>query len=316
MNTNKLLAVLPDMAVYVLVVETGSFTAAAEQLGVTPSAVSRQISRLEAALEVRLLERTTRKQTTTDEGKAAYDRCKAMVECALDVTSIGDAAIAPSGRICISAPKAYSVTVLQPLVLSFLESHPSIDIHFRVTDTFLIPLRDDVDLAFRLSDHLIEGLVSKPLHTIDSVLCASRSYLGQHGVPAHPSELADHQCIALGEFEQDNRWVFQRGGETAQVDVCGHYTTNHSGMRMSAVKAGLGIGIFPDFVAEQALSGTKSDKEKLVTVLPEWALHSKYQGMVSMQYLQNKFMPSRLRTLINYFIAHLSSDQIRKSESL
>jgi DNA-binding transcriptional LysR family regulator len=294
------MAVLPDMAVFVLVVESGSFTAAAEQLGMTPSAVSRQISRLETALEVRLLERTTRKQTTTSEGLAAYGRCKAMVDCARDVTAIGPSTTTPAGKIYISAPKAYSAVVLQPLVMSFLKENPEIDVHFRVTDTFLNPLRDDVDLAFRLSDQLVEGLVSRPLHTIDSYLCANPDYLKLHDLPKHPNDLLKLSCIALGEYEQDNHWTFQRGEERVQVKVNGRYTTNHSAMRLNAVKAGFGIGLFPDFVVNDDLASGD-----VVQVLGDWHLISKYQGTVSMQFMQNKFMPTRLRRLIDFFIQQL-----------
>jgi DNA-binding transcriptional LysR family regulator len=296
------MSTLPDMAVFVLVVEAGSFTAAAQQLGITPSAVSRQISRLEAVLQVQLLERTTRKQTTTSEGVAAYERCRTMVECARDVTAIGSSFSEPSGKICISAPKAYSKTVLQPLVLAFLAENPAIDIHFRVTDTFLNPLRDDVDLVFRLNDHLIEGLVSRPLHTIESHLCASPSFIEQHGVPQHPEDLKNVSCITLGEFEKDNLWVFQRQQHRVQVRVSGRYTTNHR-MRLQAIKSNFGIGLFPDFVVkDELITGN------IVRVLDDWRLVSKYQGMVSLQYMQNKFMPSRLRRLIDYLIENLSNN--------
>jgi len=300
MNTNRLMGLLPDMAVYVLVVETGSFTVAAERLGMTPSAVSRQISRLEKALEVKLLERTTRRQSTTEEGKAAYERCRAMVDCANEVGQMGQRSSRVAGHLTISSPKAYGKIVLQPLILSFLEAYPEIRIHFKVTDTLLNPLRDDVDLVFRISDQQIEGLVSKKIRDINLVLCASRAYLESHTLPEHPAELVDLSCLALGEHERDNQWIFHRSEERVKVDVMGRYTVNHSEMRLEAVKEGLGIGIFPDFVVAEALA-----QGEVIQVLADWQVKQKYQGAITLQFAQSKFMPSRLRCFIDYFMDHL-----------
>lgn len=296
MNTNKLMALLPDMAVFVMVVESGSFSAAAKQLSVTPSAVSRQISRLEEALAVRLLERTTRKQSPTAEGTEAYDKAKTLLECAREISQLASGGQQAKGRICISAPKAYAHRVLQPLVLEFLNHYPDIDIHFRVSDTLFNPLRDDVDIAFRLSDQLIDGLVNIPLHPIQSLLCASPSYLQEHASLESPNDLLAHSCLVLGEYQGDALWRFSQHGKTVEVQVQGRYATNHSDMRLAAVKQGLGIGIFPDFVVRSALAAGE-----VVQVLPAWQLTSKYQGGVSMQFVQNKFMPRRLRLLIDYF---------------
>ena len=302
MDINKLMATMPDMAVFALVVEAGSFTAAAERLNVTPSAVSRQISRLENALQVRLLERTTRRQIPTPEGEMAYEKCQAMLELGADVAQLSTSNAQVEGNIHFAAPKAYARHILMPLVNQFLIEHPKVNLRFTVLDTLMNPQRDNVDLAVRLSHRLIEGLVSKPLHPLKMILCASPEYLARFGMPQKPNDLLQHSCITLGEVPEDYQWRFCRTGQEEQpVEVSGRYANNHSEMRLSAAKAGLGISILPEFVAlESIVSGTLSK------VLPEWNLISRYRGMVTLQYSQNKYMPSRLRTFIDFLVQNLS----------
>lgn len=302
MNKNKIIALLPDMAIFAEVVEHGSYTAAAKALGSTPSAVSRQMTRLEAELGVRLLQRTTRRQSLTPEGSEAYARCRELLDCAKDVGQIGAQTPEAKGLITVAAPKAYSKRVLEPLVLEFLASHPYVSIHFKVTDTLLNPAKDNVDIAFRLSEQLIDGLVSKRLHTIHSFLCASEGYLAEHGTPEHPSDLSEHSCIALGEHLNDNQWLFVQDDQEIQISTTGRYRVNHSEMRMNGVKAGLGIGLFPDFTAREALK-----YNEVVRVLADWEIKHKYQGEVSMQFAQNKYMPTRLRLFIDFIEKKLRS---------
>ena len=178
-----------------------------------------------------------------------------------------------------------------------------------MTDTLLNPLKDDVDIAFRLGHHLIEGLVAKPLHKIESVLCASADYLQQHGCPSHPRELVEHQCISFGEHEKDNLWLFERGDEQHSIATTGRYRVNHSQMRLAGVKAHLGIGLFPDFTVQQAI-----DDGSVLPLLKDWQVRQKYQGEVSMQFAQNKYMPTRLRFFIDYISEALADYSTPKSE--
>jgi DNA-binding transcriptional LysR family regulator len=301
MNTNKLMAMLPDMAVLVLVIESGSFSAAAKTLNMSPSAVSRQISRLEHALDVTLLERTTRKQSPTEEGLLAYEKCRVLVDCAQDVSQIASRRLTVEGDIRIAAPKAYSKHILQPLIHEFLALHPLVNIHFKVTDEFLNPQRDDVDLAVRLSHSLIEGLVSKPLHPIESVLCATHHYLKAQGIPKTPNDLKQHSCITLGQSKEELCWIFEKDAKRIQMNVRGRYTNNHSEMRLAAISEHLGIGIFPSFVVEDAIR-----KKLVVQVLSDWTLRSKYQGVASLQFSKNKYMPARLRVFIDFLTENLA----------
>ena len=296
MDSNKLHSLLPDMATFVCVVETGSFTAAAKHLGITPSAVSRQISRLEKALGLVLLQRTTRKQFPSESGQLAYESCRTIVDSARNVANISDMSRKEAkGDLVIAAPKAFSKQVLEPLLLSFMHLHPNINIHIKVTDHFIDPVNGEVDAIFRLTNTPIENLVSKHLGCVRSVLCASPEYLSKHSIPQHPRQLAGHSCLYLRERPKDNQWFFTKGAQTADIFVKGRFAANHTEMRLNAAKEGFGIAILPDFTASQSIQ----DKA-LVKVLEDWDIKGSYEGGVNLQYASNRYMPAKLRVFIDF----------------
>ncbi|OOV86647.1 LysR family transcriptional regulator [Oceanospirillum linum] len=298
MDTNKLIPLLPDMAAYVAVVETGSFTRAAEKLGITPSGVSRQVSRLEKALSAVLIERTTRRQTTTQLGREVYEQCRNMLDSAREAVSATESeATEVRGRLRIAVPKAFARQVLEPHLRQFMRRYPAISLHLQVTDQRLDPGYHDVDIVFVVAAEPLGHLVSKNIGPVRSVLCASPDYLQRRGWPQQPVDLMAHDCIPLGLFEQDNHWLLTQGERKEKISVDGRYLNNHSEMRLLAVKDGFGIGIFPDFVVRNALS-----EGDVVEVLPDWTLHSDFQGGVYMQYLPMRFMPGKIRAFIDFIV--------------
>ena len=173
MRINQPMDSLPDMAVFARVVDAGSFSAAARQLGITPSAVSRQVARLEGALRVRLLERTTRKLRLTDAGTAVYSRCQDMVSAAREVWALSDThSAAPSGMVRMSMPKAVGRQLVHPLVLPFLQQYPQVDVQLLITDRTVDLLEEPIDLALRVTDTPPPGL-AEPSACIVSTLMRS-----------------------------------------------------------------------------------------------------------------------------------------------
>jgi len=297
-DTNHLMPLLPDMAVFVTVVESGSFTAASKKLGVTPSAVSRKISRLENALSVKLLERTTRKIAMSESGQIVYRYCRQMIDSAKEAVQVSSSvSMKPVGNLRISVPKAFGNQVLKPLVFSFLQKYPDIKLSVKVTDLLIDPIHDEVDIIFRLTDKPIEGLVSRIVGKVDLVLCASPDYLKENGVPEHPSELIKHQCLYLGEVPSDNQWKFVLADHEVSVNVDGRYVVNHTEMRLSGIKNGLGIGILPDFSASSSLNDGS-----IVRVLENWTIKENYQGLITLQFAQSKYLPTKCRVFIDYII--------------
>lgn len=301
MNTNRLMPLLPDMAVFVTVVESGSFTAASKKLGVTPSAVSRKISRLENALSVKLLERTTRKIAMSESGQITYRYCRQMIDSAKEAVQVSSSVtMKPVGNLRIAVPKAFGNQVLKPLIFPFLQKYPDIKLSVKVTDQFIDPIHDEVDIAFRLTDKPTEGLVSKVVGKVELVLCASPGYLKENGVPEHPSELKNHQCLYLGENPSDNQWKFVLADHEISVTIDGRYVVNHTGMRLSGIKNGLGIGILPDFSASSSLNDGS-----VVRVLDNWTIKEKYQGVITLQFAQSIYLPTKCRVFIDYIVGKL-----------
>ena len=301
MLNSQLISLLPDLATFILVVNKGSFTAAAKELGVTPSALSKLITRLEASLSVKLFERTTRTLQITQSGQKIYQQSVAMVNAAQQAVDISNAEHSePVGTITVAAPKAFLSIVLQPIVTPFLQRYPNIELKLKVSDGDINMLEQGIDIMFRLTDAPYENLISRELGKVNLSLCASPEYLTLKGLPTHPTDLMHHDCLYLGETKTDHIWNFFRENETHTIPVSGRYAVNHSQMRLNGVKDGLGIGIFPDFVIREAVKNGE-----VVEVLQDWTIKGNYHGVIAMQYAPSKYMPARLRVFIDYAIQHL-----------
>jgi len=300
-SNNQSLENLSDMAVFASVAELGSFSQAARQLGLSPSAVSRQVARLEAVLRVRLLERSTRKLRLTDAGSAALTRCQALVAAAREVMALSDTQSAtPRGLVRVSMPKAFGRRVVHPLMPAFLARYPEVDVQLIITDRTVDVFEEAVDLAIRITDAPPPGLAGRPLMPIRHLVCASPQYLAAHGMPAHPRDLAQHSCLYLGEDERDRHWRFQKNGDVATVRVSGRYVANHSEVRLDGALNHLGVASLPEFIAAPALA-----KGALAIVLADWAHLTDYAGTAWLLYPPNRYLPAKLRVWIDFVVAGL-----------
>ncbi len=304
MDPNQLFALLPDMATFARVVDAGNFSLAAREMGSTPSTVSRQIKRLENALGMRLLERSTRSVRITDSGAQVYRHCRDMVDAASGAVDVaGLFAGAPRGKVSIAAPTAFAKTVIHPMMPAFLRAWPDVDVQLVFVDHEVDPLRDAVDIVIRPTRSPPPGLAGRQLGTVSWVLCASPDYLNAKGMPSVPQDLAEHDCLHLGETVDDNRWQFRRGTDARAVEVAvkGRYIANHAGARMEAAQQNWGIACLPDFAATEALR-----RGDLVRVLDDWVFEARaYGGPVWLLYPPNRFLPPKVRALIDYLAAHL-----------
>ncbi|AHL35293.1 transcriptional regulator [Pseudomonas brassicacearum] len=304
MSTNLPLPLLAEMAIFVKVVETGSFSEAARQSGSSPSAVSRSISRLEKALATRLLQRTTRKLRLSDGGEEVFKRCQEMVAAARSVMEIsGQFTQQAEGRIRISVPKAVGRFVIHPHMPEFLRRYPNIDVELLLEDRQVDLIDDYVDLAIRITDQPPAGLVGRQLLTIDHLLCATPQYLAEHGVPKHPHDLLEHSCIYLGENPSDARWKFKKGTKSVTVGVRGRYAANHTGVRLGAVLQHIGIGSLPYFTARYAL-----EQGLIVQVLADWTFLASYHGGLWLLHSPTRYLPPKLRVFIDYLVECLEKE--------
>ena len=290
------LSLLPDLALFVQIVEQGSFSAVARLAGTTPSAVSRSVSRLEQEMGSKLLHRSTRKLRLSDAGKTVYAHALEMLEAArLAMDAVGSAQQVAQGKLTLSVPKAVGRFVIHPLMSEFLTRFPQVDVCLRLEDRYLDLIDDGIDLALRITHSPSPGLHGKPLMPVSHVICATPHYLRQHGVPQNPQDLRDHSCISLGETPADARWKFRREGKTETVQTRGRYAANHTAVRLDAVKQNLGIGSLPLFTAREAL-----ERGEIVQVLAEWEFISSYSGELWLLWAGNKHMPARMRAMIDY----------------
>lgn len=292
MNPN----LLPDLATFVLIIDLGSFTAAAKATGATPSAISRSVSRLKQALGSKLLHRTTRKLALSDTGKMVYEHAQEMLNAAQMAMDSGSSRQqVAQGKLTVSVPKAVGRFVIHPLMAEFFERYPDVDVCLRLEDRYMDLIDDGVDLALRISQSPSPGLYGKALMPVSHVICATPAYLRRYGTPDSPQALREHCCISLGETPADSRWKFRLGEKSETIQTHGRYAANHTGVRLDAVKNHLGIGSLPLFTARESLANGE-----IVQVLPEWEFISDYSGDLWLLWTRNQHMPARMRAMIDY----------------
>lgn len=240
---------LNGMVVFAAVVETGSFTSAARELGQSKSAVSKQVSKLEDRLGARLLHRTTRKLTLTDVGQAFYERCQRIVEEAeeaeLAVTTMQQC---PQGRLKISIPHSYGSRHIIPIAAEFMERYQDITVDASFNDRRVDLLEEGFDLAIRIGILQDSSLIARKISEVRSHVVSAPAYWDRHGRPHHPQELADHNCFTYSNLDTPNIWRFpQASGDEISVRVDGRLHSNSGDISLAVAKAGMGVARLPTF---------------------------------------------------------------------
>jgi len=251
----------------------GSYTAAAQRLGVSKAAMSQHISELERAAGVPLVQRTTRSVRLTEAGQRLVDGLREPFErIAQGFASVRDLAEVPAGRVRVTAPVAFARQQLVPRIAEFLREHPGIRIELDLSDRLSSVATEGFDLAIRHTAAPPDTHVAWTLCRTRSVLVASRAYLRRRGTPATPQDLAGHDCLHYPRAQDTPAWHFQpaegrRKTSTPRttVAVAGPFGANNSEALREAALAGLGIALLPDFSAQAALRAGK-----LVEVMPDW----------------------------------------------
>jgi LysR family transcriptional regulator for bpeEF and oprC len=244
------------MRAYVAVVESASFTQAAERLGMPKATVSGDVTQLEALLRVRLLQRTTRRVTVTAEGAAYYERCVRILEDIRDAEeTVSLRNGRPSGRLRVDVGTAVATRLLIPALPSFFERYPDIELELGCSDRRINLIHEGVDCALRGGDILDESLVARRVGTLHLVTCAAPGYLARHGRPTHPRDLLRHAC--LGYFAERSGgamdWDFQKDGERILLPIPSRLALNDANAYIEACLHGLGIAQLPTSVFNQYL---------------------------------------------------------------
>ncbi|UCR83760.1 LysR family transcriptional regulator [Pseudomonas chlororaphis] len=256
---------LNDMALFVEVVKARSFRRAAEAMEMPNSTLSRRISGLEKAIGLRLLHRTTRKIELTEAGQLYFDRCKRIVEEArLAHEQLGEMLARPSGLLRASLPVDFATIYLAPLIAEFADRYPGISFDFDLTPRQVDLISEPVDLVIRMGEPPSSNLIARKLASLPRYLYASPTYLERFGEPAHPSDLAGHECLRLRSPKTDN-WTLSRPGETLEVEVGGRFQLNSVGLIRRLATLDLGIAVLAQgIVTEELANGS------LRRVMPQW----------------------------------------------
>jgi DNA-binding transcriptional LysR family regulator len=257
---------LEEAEIFVHVIKTGSFTAAASQLAVTKSHVSKQITRLEERLGTRLLQRSTRQLALTEPGQAYYERC---VEALAAIDDAEDSATAlqrrPQGTLRITVPASFGARHVEPLLTAFQLEHPQLLLDVLFADRFVDILAEGYDAALRWGVLPDSSLVAHKLASAYIVVCGSPAYLAAHGEPQRPEQLGAHACLRYAYNPEHDKWRLHGPEGEVAVAVSGPLRTNSGHHLVAAACQGLGLAYVPEFHAADALcAGT------LRRVLPQW----------------------------------------------
>ncbi|MGE8400219.1 MAG: LysR family transcriptional regulator [Delftia tsuruhatensis] len=296
---------LDEMLVFARVVEHQSFAGAARQLGLTTSAVSRSVGRLEAHFGLRLLQRTTRSLSLTEAGAEIHQACLRLVEDAQAVQALaGQLRQQPRGLLKISAPAVLGDIWLSPLLPGFCARWPEVQVQVDMTDRMVDLVAEGLDLGLRISmpGQIAPGLVARPLKTIRYVLVATPGYLARHAQITEPGQLLAHPFISLGygqfQNEVELRPLHPAAAPAMRLLVNTPITIASSLGIIHALQQGPGIGVVADFAAQAALQAGQ-----LAPVLPGWALCGKYAPrVVHAVYAPTRHVPLKLRALIDYLV--------------
>jgi DNA-binding transcriptional LysR family regulator len=288
---------LPSMALFARVVQLHSFSAAARASGIAKSAVSKRVALLEHRLGVRLLSRTTRSLSLTDDGLRYYEHCADLLVAA----SAADEAVVgskqhPVGRVRINAPVTFSQMYLAPALARFLQEHPGISVDLATEDRLIDVAEGGFDLVVRVARLQASSLVARRLATVKMLLCGAPEYLARAGTPSAPADLVRHNCLRYSLVPAGAEWHFRRKGGKVAVPVQGTLTTSDGTALRRAVLAGLGLAMLPDFmVAPDLVAG------RLVTILDDHPAPE--LGLFAIR-ASGRLVPARVRALLNFLIAH------------
>jgi DNA-binding transcriptional LysR family regulator len=267
-----------EMTVFVRAVERGSFAAAADDLALSPSAVSKLITRLESRLGARLLIRTTRRLALTADGELFFERSRKILDAIeaaeAEVTSARRGA---QGHLRVHVFPTFAVDHLSVALPAFLARYPRITFEFVVTNREVNLIDDNIDIALQVGQLGKSSFVARKIADLSQIACASPAYLARHGRPIHPSDLEQHSCLTLSHLPGSRTWTFASGGETVRVEVSGPVAADSAHMLLKLAISGAGVVRFGDIIVANAvrdglLVPLLEDWQELAT-FPLWALH-------------------------------------------
>jgi DNA-binding transcriptional LysR family regulator len=283
-----------DIETFVSVVDLGSFSAAADRLGTSKSAVSRRVSQLEQRLGARLLNRTTRRLSLTDAGRALHERARRILGDLDEAEAeVADTQSALRGRLKVATPLSFGLLHLRPALEAFLERHPDLEVELDLNDRQVDLVSEGFDLALRIGRLSDSSLVARRISTVRRITVASPAYLARHGTPAHPMELTGHLGLRYSNLPRQEAWSYVAAdGTELRPRVPDRLAANNGEMLADAAERGLGITIQPTFIVHEAVAAGR-----LQRVLTDWKLVE--QGMY-LVYPPGRYLSQRVRAFSDH----------------
>ena len=286
---------LTSIRAFTRVVQHGNFAAAARELRLSRSAVSKYVIELEQELGVQLLARTTRSVTPTENGQAYYERCIAILA---DLEE-ADRAVAslqsePRGLLRVNAPMSFGTLHLGRAIADFMEKYPELQIQLVLSDQQIDPVQEGFDVTLRIADLPSSSLIARKIAPAARVVCAAPSYLARRGLPKHPSELRDHDCLTYGYLATGNQWKLTGPDGDHWIQIPWTLCSNNGEVLRDAVVKGRGIALLPTFIV-----GADLQEGGLRSILTDYRAP---EISVYAIYPQTRHLSVKVRVFIDFLI--------------
>ena len=290
---------IADIAVFARVVEAGSMTAAAHQLRLTPSAVSKQIARLEDRLGAQLLHRTTRSLRPTEVGIAFHARCQRILTDLEEAeAAVTQSHQAPRGRLRINVPTVFGELHIAPAIPEFLRTYPQIQVDVTLTDRIVDILGEGYDVVVRIADLKDSSLIARRLVHNRRVVVGSPAYFERAPAPKLPEEVRTHNCLIYRDVGPLDEWRFEMSDGPRIVKVTGNLCTNNAHALRQAALGGLGLSLLPMFLVGEDLKAGR-----LIPVLKSYVAAD---TVVSAVYPPSRHLSPKVRAFVDFFVQRFS----------
>lgn len=297
----KLMDILGPLATFVRVVEAGNFTAVAQERNTSQPTISRQIAALEDHLGARLLARTTRALTLTDDGRAFYEQAVRVLEAVTEAEGVvGRRRGKATGLLRLATPAVFGRLHVVPRLPAFLARNPDVSVEVIMSDGFADLVEQGVDVAIRVGEINDPGLIAKRIGMVRRVTVAAPDYLKRRGFPETPADLKGHDCIVYTRLATGNRWVFTSLTGAITVQVKGRYSTDNSEAVREGVLRGLGIAVIPAFAF----------RDEIATGAVQVVLGEFEPARLPMQavYPSRRLLPLKVRAVVDYLAGEFALD--------
>ncbi len=296
-----------SMTIFVEVVNSQSFTAAANKIGLSRAQISKSVQQLENHLGSRLLNRTTRRISLTEIGRDYYERCKLIL---LDVAELEEVASQQAtkahGRLTISAPTSFGILQLSDVIPAYLKHYPEVQISLSLTDRFIDVVSEGFDLVLRIAKLEDSSLIARKIAPCKRLYCASPEYLKKNGIPEVPHDLTRHQCLSYSNELKPDSWTLLGDNSSEVIKVSGPVCSDNGDILKTSAVAGLGITLLPSFIVNAELQSGRLQQVLARYCPPEIFIYALYPS--------RRYLSAKVRTFID-FLSHYFDEQIIKDKN-